>query len=1236
MGRVYLAEDEMLARRVAVKVVSERVASDPDARARFLREARAMAAVDHPHVLRVHAFGEADGVPYLVMEYVEGQSLSERLRREGPLAPEAALRLVRQVVTGLEAAWEKGLVHRDIKPSNLLLDARGNVRVADFGLAKALQGDFGGDASLTATGSIVGTPHYVSPEQALGRPLDFRSDVYSLGIVLYEMLTGARPFEGKTPVEVVAKQLHEPLPPLDGGRTPPPVATLVARMSAKVPGDRPPSYPALLGEIDAALAGRGASETRPGVARPATRWPATPRRGLLRVAVAGVAIAALGAVLWWRWPDIRDPVGQLAGPRGGGLAVAVAPFGGPDEDSAKEGRLVATLVERAVEQRLGGEGVRVLGVERTGEPVRDHAAARALGERLDAAIVVWGEVLSVRGESEIQPFFTLVPRKTGEPAKRGWGRDASLALEERAAGPVVVGAGVASQIEARKTSAAGIGDLVLVLAGVHALYAENRPAVALKLFAQAPRTAEALRYEAEALLRLGRPDEARRALERAIEVDPKDARSQSALADLDFETGRLADAVRRYEALGKAWPAAASRHLAPFEGKLYVREQARSPEAGLGPGLQTHDTGYLLALAPDGSVLERHRLPGTLLSLTPTAEGLEIASEETEGVRADTVHLSGGRIREPVFLGSSLLLRRRGIDGGQRLAFNFLDPQGGPFRPVSRAPGLPARLPELEEQLRQAIERDPTQPWHPFLLGQAAWSAGRREEAAALWEGLLAPGAFPAIPYYEYAHMAALCERFGQNVWSGRISAEAVRRRREMAIPPGPVWIIERLINTGFMQRASLETRDAELRHRWLTRQRELGLSPEADDLAAARWERHWAARGRLDAARAEAEVKRAAQAHPLNPAQHAARFDFALQVYATFLVSWLVLAAFAWRRARGRPWTHVERRALVTASLAVLLAACPLCVAAHRVERIASMPLGVSDAVGAAKVRGYFEERLAEHPTDAGRFVLACVDHLSGRFDEARRLYEALPGDARARRNLEAVRRGETSPPVWYADEDLFGAVASFSVRDLAAAAGGRTWEAVGFALDGDLENDPLGAAMLLLELALVLTAGVLLAFVLRPAADERTGARDPWRPLRLWLRTAGLALAPLAFLVQGDSLRLPSGGVGPLSATMRSALRAVALPPDRSAWDDLWVYRDAPAFWAVAVLLFLAAAASFVPGALRRPPPSEMPTQTRSAGSGSDRGGGGGDMRVDRPTARVPPAPRWPGGEGSARSHA
>lgn len=286
MGTVYLAEDSTLRRRVAIKLISAKLSSDEDALRRFLREARAMAIVEHPHVVRIYGFGEDREAPYIVMELVEGESLRDRIARQGKLSLDEALAITRQIALGLEAAAARGIVHRDVKPSNVLLDRAGQVRVADFGLSRPVVAE---DSSLTGSGSFVGTPHYVSPEQARGEAVDFRSDMCSLGIVLYEMLTGDKPFKGSTPVLIVSQHLHESLPSLRKlhPELPQGVVELVERMTSKDPGARPASYAALRESLDVLTVEQGRAVARP------KRWSRAARLGVAAGAVVGLALVAV-------------------------------------------------------------------------------------------------------------------------------------------------------------------------------------------------------------------------------------------------------------------------------------------------------------------------------------------------------------------------------------------------------------------------------------------------------------------------------------------------------------------------------------------------------------------------------------------------------------------------------------------------------------------------------------------------------------------------------------------------------------------------------------------------------------------------------------------------------------------------------------------------------------------------------------------------------------------------------
>ncbi len=248
MGVVYLAWDARLRRNVAVKTLHPTFAVDAVARERFLREARAAAAVSHPNVTQIHDIGEDAGRPYFAMEHLEGRSVQELLDELGAVDAELAVSIVRQAAAGLKAAAERGIVHRDVKPSNLFWCKDGTLKVTDFGLAKQLLAD----SKLTSDGQFFGTPNYISPEQAGGGRADARSDIYSLGATMYEMLTGRPPFVGESPVTVVMQHLRDPVPPVrqSNPAVPIPLAALVHKMLSKSPSARPQDYDDLIRLLD--------------------------------------------------------------------------------------------------------------------------------------------------------------------------------------------------------------------------------------------------------------------------------------------------------------------------------------------------------------------------------------------------------------------------------------------------------------------------------------------------------------------------------------------------------------------------------------------------------------------------------------------------------------------------------------------------------------------------------------------------------------------------------------------------------------------------------------------------------------------------------------------------------------------------------------------------------------------------------------------------------------------------
>ena len=293
MANVYLAEDEELGRRVAIKVLDEKHANDEQFVERFRREAKNAASLSHPNIVSIYDRGEAEGTYYIAMEYIEGRTLKDLIVARGPLPVERAVSYARQILGAVRFAHRKGIVHRDIKPHNVLVDTDGRLKVTDFGIARA------GASQMTEAGSIIGTAQYLSPEQARGAPVDQRSDLYSVGIVLNEMLTGSVPFTGDTPVEIAMKHISAvPQPPSTARPDlPDDLDLVVLRALAKDPGERFQTAEEMDSELGRVAAGLSVTD-------------ATADAATAVLAGSGVSDAAPTAV-------VRRPPPPPYAPRGG-------------------------------------------------------------------------------------------------------------------------------------------------------------------------------------------------------------------------------------------------------------------------------------------------------------------------------------------------------------------------------------------------------------------------------------------------------------------------------------------------------------------------------------------------------------------------------------------------------------------------------------------------------------------------------------------------------------------------------------------------------------------------------------------------------------------------------------------------------------------------------------------------------------------------------------------------------
>jgi beta-lactam-binding protein with PASTA domain/predicted Ser/Thr protein kinase len=353
MADVYEAEDTQLGRRVALKLLHRRFAEDGEFVERFRREASAAAGLSHPNVVQVFDRGEWDGTYYIAMELLEGRNLKQVVREHGALEPALAVDIVLQILKAARFAHRRGVVHRDIKPHNVIVDEEGRAKVTDFGIARA------GASDMTETGSIMGTAQYLSPEQAQGQPVDARSDLYSIGVVLYELLTGAPPFDADSAVTIALKQVAEdPLPPQQ--RNPavtPALDAVVMRSLRKDPAERFQDADEFIAALESAMTGAYVPPDDP-----VALLEEEDRRNWKRIAVIALVVLALAALAFGAWalltPDQKQ-VPNVVGKRSdtaaqilqnNGFEVDIVPI---QSDTVAEGRVAGQRPDPGAEADEG-------------------------------------------------------------------------------------------------------------------------------------------------------------------------------------------------------------------------------------------------------------------------------------------------------------------------------------------------------------------------------------------------------------------------------------------------------------------------------------------------------------------------------------------------------------------------------------------------------------------------------------------------------------------------------------------------------------------------------------------------------------------------------------------------------------------------------------------------------------------------------------------------------------------
>jgi eukaryotic-like serine/threonine-protein kinase len=577
MGEVYRARDVRLDRAVAVKVLPERLWHDPDALARFEREAKAVAALSHPNILEIHDVGEAGGVSYAVMELLEGETLRERLR-DGPLPPARAVGYGVQIAEGLAAAHAKGFVHRDLKPENVFITQDGRLKILDFGIAKrpAAAGPVPAEASTeflaTEPGVLLGTAAYMSPEQVRGRPLDARSDIFSFGAVLYEMLAGSRAFPGRTQADTLAAILTVEPPALDARLPdlPPPLVRIVGRCLAKEPDERYAAARDLAADLAALVEhpSAGAGAPGPTAVTAVQRAPASRRLRRALVAVLPILLAAAAALVWLGRPKV---------------ALSFAP---------RDWVLVADVKNE------------------TGEPVFDRSLFTALTVSLEQSAHA-----NVFPRARVAAALTRMKRDPGSPIDAEMGREICLRENVRALVTCnIARAGTRYMLAARIVDAR-TGDAFRSFEE----QARGEDAVLPALSVLATRIRESLGESLPAIQRANRPlPQVTTASLKALELY---AEGQQLWAK-----GKYAEALKMYESALQDDPGFAMAHAAL--GNAYVSFLYNQPSRGrecyaraLELASRTTDRERLLiqaaAAAAGGDASEAMRLYGAYLATYP-------------------------------------------------------------------------------------------------------------------------------------------------------------------------------------------------------------------------------------------------------------------------------------------------------------------------------------------------------------------------------------------------------------------------------------------------------------------------------------------------------------------------------------------------------------------------------------------------------------------------------------------
>ncbi len=515
MGAVYKARDTAVDRLIALKVIRPDLASNPAILQRFKQELVLARQVTHRNVIRIYDLGEADGLKFITMEYIEGQDLRSLLRAQGKLPVSEAVAIAEQILAGLQAAHAEGVIHRDLKPGNIMRDPQGRIVVMDFGLARTVGGD-----NLTQTGMMVGTMEYMSPEQALAQPVDLRSDLYTVGLIIYELLSGNVPYKAESALASLLKRTQDRAVPVSDieSSVPRPLSAIVGKCLERDPAERYQLAQQILDDL-AEFQGRGTSGS---VVMAAPRRP-SPRR-FLWMAAAAVVVLVLAAALGWFFTRGRNTVKAPQGP----MSVLVADFDNKTSDAVFDGTLEPAFglaLEGAsfISSYSRGQAHKIAAQLKPGSTALDEASARLIAVREGINVIVTGSIAADGGGYKL--------RSRAEDAVTGKVISSQeTAVQNKDAVLKAVG-GLAAEVRN------SLGDRT----------PESVQKVQAETFTSGSLPAAHEYALAQDLQWAGSWGEAAQHYQKAIELDPNMGRAYAGLAVVSINTGRRNDAEKYYQ-----------------------------------------------------------------------------------------------------------------------------------------------------------------------------------------------------------------------------------------------------------------------------------------------------------------------------------------------------------------------------------------------------------------------------------------------------------------------------------------------------------------------------------------------------------------------------------------------------------------------------------------------------------------------------------------------------------------